>query len=199
MKKKPTPTGEEDGRTKPSAKDSWMYFSMDSSVKTGYTTDWQGEVHLGANPLRNHNVCVAVERELTVCWKLQLNHGTREDKSGGPNGGGRDGATGVTADLRQCEWQKTLQLTIDLANQSMWGLCIFSQGRPRTTGELAEEMTRSWVVSWWLPEMNSAMGAVRWVMWANNFPSRAFTSLEGFITSVGLLAWRTRLESTKLS
>lgn len=62
----------------------------------------------------------------------------------------RSGGVGLTgigvellgmAERRQWEWQKRLQLMILQVDQSMWGLWSSNQGRPRTTGDMGDEIT----------------------------------------------------------
>ena len=40
-----------------------------------------------------------------------------------------------------------LQLTMDEVDQSMWGLRNFSQGRPSTTGDVGEGITKKLINS----------------------------------------------------
>lgn len=58
-------------------------------------------------------------------------------------GSGVIGLFSGTAESRQCAWQYLLQPRMEAVEQSMCGLCNFSQGTPRTMGDNGDEMTNS--------------------------------------------------------
>lgn len=71
--------------------------------------------------------------------------------------GGEETLAGTT-DWRL--WECKLQLVMDAVDQSICGLWILSQGKPRTMGDVGNEIMYRMIISLWLPEIMSVRGAV---------------------------------------
>lgn len=94
-------------------------------------------------------------------------------------------------------WKCSLQLVIEAVDQSITGLCMLNQGRPRTTCDRSEEISRGFNESWWFSNRVSDKGMVMCETLTKNLQSMAKTSLGSSRDTVGILFCPTKLSSIK--